>query len=346
MPEIKQKGHDLDIKNMIIHQVTKEAHKEKIVLNTADKTLEISKREIFFISDIKKSFANSGKTYGIFEEQSAFTTFQNSLLDYRENKINFLNFTLALMDFYESVLPVQATGSFLVFSEYINLTNNDEYLLVLAINNKDSYFFTKDLTLRETQSVDLSKIDVASLINLSQWVNFTNGDKNINTYLSFKSGLKDLSKYFLKFIGCENRTTKTEGSKRLIKAINDFFDHQKYESDFREDKLEEIKAYCQRCERQGDGASLQNISMLIDEENPDEFMSFANGEKYSVNPFISIDNQVIKLLTRTLYKSKNKDFILEFDNDLINKKIFLDENNSIIIKDVPDELIKQIERHI
>ena len=346
MPEIKQKGHDLDVNNIIIHQVTKEAHKDKIVLKTADKILEISKREIFFISDIKRSFANSGKTYGVFEEQSAFTTFQNLLLKYREKNINFLDFTLGLMDFYKSVLPIQATGSFLVFSEYANLANHDDYLLVLAINNKDSYFFTDDLTLRETQSVDLSKIDVASLINLSQWQNFKNGDENINTYLSFKSGLKDLSKYFLKFIGCENKTTKTEGSKRLVKAINDFFDHKEYESDFREEKLEEIKAYCQRCERQGDGASLHNIAMLIDKESPDEFMNFANDEKYSVNPFISIDTQVIKLLTRTLYKSKNKDLILEFDNDLINRKIFLDESNSIIIKDVPDELIKQIQRHI
>lgn len=226
------------------------------------------------------------------------------------------------------------------------MTNNNDYFLVLAINNKDSYFFTDELTLSETPSVDLSKIDVASLINLSQWESFKNGDKNVNTYLSFKSGSKDLSKYFLKFIGCENKTTKSEGSKRLVKALNEFFDYKDYDSDYKDLKLQEIKAYCQKCERQGDGASLQNISILIDEENPEEFMNFANDEKYSVNPFISVDNQVIKLLTRTLYKSKNKDLILEFDNDIINKKIFLDDNNSIVIKDVPDELIRDIQRHI
>ena len=44
------------IEKILNHQVTKEAHKEKIVLNTADKILEISKREIFFVSDIKKQY--------------------------------------------------------------------------------------------------------------------------------------------------------------------------------------------------------------------------------------------------------------------------------------------------
>ncbi len=345
MPEIKEKGHDISIENMIIHQVSKEMRKDNVVLNCANKVIEISKKEKFFIADVKKSFSRAGLTYGIFEEQNASTVFENLLEKYINKETEFLQFTLDLMDYYKRVLQseINATGSFLVFAEYTNTTNSNIYLLVLAINNKESYLFNEDLTLSAIQSIDLSQIDVASLINITKWKSFKESADDVNTYLSFRSGLKNLSLYFLKFVGCKDKTTKTIGTNKLVNALKDFLDSKELEKEDREKRLNQIYSYCIDSDRAGRGVFLSDISRLLDEENPNEFQEFASDEKYSVNDLISIDKNRVRLLTRTKFVSKNKDFILEFENILLGKKIkFNEKSNSLTIKDLSPELVAQI----
>ncbi|MCP1302204.1 nucleoid-associated protein [Chryseobacterium sp. S0630] len=349
MPDIKQKGHDIKIKNIVIHRIDKEPAKEVTEMKLATKTLEVSKKEIFFIADIKKSFSGPGKTYGIFEEQDQSTVFENLLTGYAEGIIDFLEMTQELMHHYKRILELTnpASGGFLVFSDYLNTSLNAEYLLILAINNKQGYFFSEDLTLNEIESIDLSKIDVASSINISKWKEFKNGNDDIDTYLSFRSGLKNISKYFQTFIGCEDKTTKTAGSKKLVFAVKEYLNNNFEDKEERDRLLDRIKAHCIEYDRNNKGVFLSDISRIIDEENPDDFATFASDEKYSVNPIISVDKNVIKLLTKTKYKSRNEDFIIEFDNTLIGNKIKYDgETNSMSIEDIPQDLANQIKKHM
>ncbi|HIC8808919.1 nucleoid-associated protein [Elizabethkingia anophelis] len=347
--EIKQKGHDLTIRNIIIHQINKDQGKDIVALKLADRLLSISKKEIFFIADVKKSFSGPGKTYGIFEEQNESTVFENLIEKYVNGGLDFLKMTQELMKYYEKILKgtITATGGYLVFSDYFNKNNGKEYLLVLAINNKQSYLFNEDLTLSEIQSIDLNKIDIASLINISQWQEFKKGNHDIDTYLSFRSGLKGISQYFQAFVGCANKTTKTVGSKKLVVALKDFLDTKNINKEVKDEILDRIRGYCIDCDKENKGAKLSDISRIVDEDNPDDFAYFATEEKYSVNPIISIDRNVIKLLTRTKYKSKNEDFLIEFDNTLIGNKIrYIEKTNSILIEDIPEELAAQIKKHI
>lgn len=349
MPEIKQKGHDIKIKNIIIHQIIKEPSKDVKEIKIAKKALEVSKKEVFFIADIRKSFSGTGRTYGIFEEQNESSVFENLLHNYVTKELGFLEMTQELMHHYKRILDntKPASGGFLVFADYLNTTTNSEYFLVLAINNKEGYFFTEDLTLSEIESIDLSKIDVASLINVSRWQEFKNGNEEIDTYLSFRSGLKNISQYFQYFIGCADRTTKTAGSKKLVTAIKDYLNDRINDKNKRDKLLDKIKLHCLENDRNGKGVFLNDISRIIDEENPEYFAHFASDEKYSVNPIISIDRSIIKLLTKTRYKSKNEDFIIEFDNTLIGTRIKYDEKtNSMLIEDVPQELAVQVKKHM
>ncbi len=353
MGQLKKKGHDVQIKNMIIHQITKEMRKDKAVLKCAEKVIDTSKseKEKFFIADVKKSFSRPGLTYGIFEEQNSSTIFENFLDRFIDGEITFYDFTLNLMDHYKWILEneINATGSYLVFAEYFNSTTSSDYLLVLAINNKESYLFNEDLTLSEIKSIDLGQIDVASLINLTKWKDYKKNNEDIDTYLSFRRGLKDLSQYFMQFIGCRDRTTKTVGTKKLVTALRDFLDTKNLSKEERENKINEVYSYCIDCDKNGRGAFLNEISKILDENNPEEFQIFASNEFYSVSELISIDKNKINLLTRTKYISKNKDFVIEFENILLGegKKIeYIEKDNSLIIKDLSKDLVKQIKANI
>lgn len=349
MPEIKQKGHDLDVKNIIIHQINKEASKDVTSVKIADKNLEISNKEIFFLADVKKSFSGPGKTYGIFEEQSASTVFENLLEGYVKEVISFLDLTHELMKHYERILDntKAASGGFLVFADYFNKTVEKNYFLVLAVNNKQSYLFNEDLTLSEIESIDLSKIDIASLIDMSKWQDYKGGNEEIDTYLSFRSGLKNLSQYFQTFIGCANKTNKKVDSRKLVIAIKDYLDSKNVDKETADGLMDKIRAHCIAYDKNNKGVFLTDISRIIDEDNPEDFEHFATDEKYSVNPIISVDRNVMKLLTKTVFISKNQDFSIEFSNILIGDTIKYDvETNTMTIDDVPEELASQLKKHM
>lgn len=349
MPEIKQKGYDLDVRNVIIHQINKEASKNVKSVKIADRTLDISNKEIFFLADVKKSFSGPGKTYGVFEEQSASTIFENLLEGYINGVLNFLELTHELMKHYERILDntKAASGGFLVFADYFNKTANREYFLVLAINNKQSYFFNDDLTLSEIESIDLSKIDIASLIDLSKWQDYKGGNEDVDTYLSFRSGLKNLSQYFQTFVGCADKANKKVGSRKLVTAIKDYLASKNIDKEKADDLMDKISSYCIQNDKNNKGVFLSDISRILDEDNPEDFEHYASDEKYSVNPIISIDRNVMKLLTKTIFKSKNQDFSIEFDNILIGDTINYDEaTNSMTIDNVPEELASQLKKHM
>lgn len=349
MGELMKKGYDIEIENIVIHHIKKEAHKDFTKLKCADKLLPKSDKEKFFIADVKKSFSGPGKTYGIFEEKNKSTIFQNLFIEYNSNDIDFLEFTIELMKFYEKKLQSKPTssGGYLVFAEYKNIINKCKYLLVLAINNKQGYMFNEDLTLSEIDSIDLSKIDVASLINISQWNKFNEGDVSIDTYLSFRSGLKELSQYFIEFIGCSNKTSKKVGTKKLMIAAEDFLESKGLDKNTKDRFLEEIKQFCITSDKNNKGVKLSDLSRILNEDDPYEFACFASSEQYQVNEVISIDRSVIKYLTRTKFQSKSNDLLIEFENNLIGNKIeLIEKNNSIIIKDLPQDLVNHLKEHL
>ncbi|QCX52480.1 hypothetical protein FGE20_01320 [Elizabethkingia sp. JS20170427COW] len=141
--QLKEKGHNIDLTNIIVHRINKVAGNKDSVLKLADKELAVNKQERYFIADIRESFTKrSVPTFGIFEDQFDFNVFQQSLKDYKDGTINFLDFTVKSMGYYERMIKTSApaTGGFLIFADYKITDNNDErYVLIFSINNKQGY---------------------------------------------------------------------------------------------------------------------------------------------------------------------------------------------------------------
>lgn len=258
-----------------------------------------------------------------------------------------MNFSIKAMDFYKRILSdtAPATGGFMIFAEYKYLPKNEDYILIFSTNNKEGYNLNEEeLTVEQIKNLELNKLDVASLINITKWKKYQENDSDIKTYLSFIKGRKNISKYFLTFIGCADKTTSTESSTRLKNALHKYFKENKISGDEKKAIEIEVYNYCLDCMMDRKEIQLSHISSIVDKEYPEKFSVFASSEDMGVSEIISGDSKALNSLKYIKYKSKNRDFVIEFNNKLLGDEIIYNkEKKTLTISSLPDSLIEQIE---
>ncbi|ANI89708.1 hypothetical protein A9P82_10655 [Arachidicoccus ginsenosidimutans] len=346
MPLLKEKGHNIDLSHLVIHKANKVAGEKKVTIKLADEELKINKQEKYFVADIREAFQKKSlPTYGIFENQEVYNIFQQQISKYKDKETNFLNFTKESMKYYERILKdtTQATGAFVVFADFIFSDNNDRYILIFSINNKQGYNLNEDqLTVEQIKNLELNKLDVASMINITKWQKSIDNAEDIKTYLSFIRGKKNISAYFLNFIGCADKSNNHESSMRLLNAINKYCTEKKYDKGETETKKKIVFDYCHDSIKNKKEILLSHISVLIDSENPDNFSMFASDEKYGVGEIIKGDKNVLRSLKFIRHKGEN--FSIEFNNSLIGKDIIYNKDKQqLLIKHLPEDLISQLQ---
>ena len=250
------------------------------------------------------------------------------------------------MKHYKSVLheTVAVTDGYMILCEYFNNITSKSLLLVLMINNKEGFVVNeKNLTLDDIKNLDLSKVDVACLINLTDWVCIeNNSETDRKTYLSFVKGMKEVSYYFMSFIDVDNKTTTSESTNRLLKAMDDYFLKNNLDRTIKTKKRNEVYEYCHKCIDNKKEILLTVISFIINPESPDDFLDFATEDEYKVSSIISGDKNKMRILKFVKYNLDN--FKIEFDSQLLTDRIIhLDvKTKKLTIKNISDELIKMI----
>lgn len=344
MENSKKKSRKIIIKGIVVHQVIKEAHTTNCKIHFADKVISPTCREELFVDNIRSSYyKKSNPTYGVFADNDK--SFKDLLSKYI-NGGDFFQFSKEAANLYKIKIKdkAPATGGHLLFVHFSNTSDEQEYMLVLTINNKDGFVIDDNLNIKDIKSLDLNKIDVACLINITKWNDISRGtDKDSKTYLSFVKGNKDISLYFMSFIDCNNNQTSSESTKRLITAIDEYCKEKGWERETAILKKNEIYDYCLKCVNIRKAIQLSAVSALFDNENPDGFREFAAQEKYGVSEIISGDSNRLKKLRYTFYKGE--DLTIIFDNQKLDKTIIYDKRKKqLTFKELPEELINQLDK--
>lgn len=342
--DVKKIGHNINLKGLVIHHVIKNAGTTNSSAKHAQNLLSIGDNEKMFIAKIHKAYFESSKPiYGIFANEDL--RFKNNLSDFI-SKNDFMAFSKQATDHYRLRISdsAPATGGFLIFAHFENTEKKNEYMLVMTITNKDGFVVSEEeLTLEGIKSLDLSKIDVACMINLTKWNNIDSGmDIESKTYLSFAKGNKDVSFYFMSFIDCDNKTTKTESTNRLLKAIESYCDIKGYNRDEKIRKRNEVFNHCIDCIDNNKEILLSSVSGIFDLENPRGFEIFAATENFGVSSIINADKSKLKLMKYISYEGK--DMKIEFDSGLLKdgSVVYNSEKKQLTFRNIPDKLASQI----
>lgn len=344
MAKFEKKGYDINIKDIVIHRVIKDAGDRFVKIDPATSVIEIGDDEKIFIADLHSAyFKKSSPVYGVFGNDNP--DFKTNLTNYigESESLSFLDFTKNATEIYKKEIQksAPATGGFLIFADYVNTESGINYLLVLTTNNKDGFAINDKLKIEGVKSIDMSKVDVACLINITKFNKIEAENATDDTYLSFVRGNKDISVYFMSFIDCNDKTTSKVSSVRLLKAIDDYMKNKDWDYETRRQKKNDIFVYCDKCMSNKEGIKLSTISDLIDPENANDFLEFASDESRGVSSVISGMRSELKRLKSIYYKDKS--MTLGFDRELLNNKVtYNPSKKSLTFKEIPQELIEQI----
>ncbi|MCW8966886.1 MAG: nucleoid-associated protein [Candidatus Pacearchaeota archaeon] len=279
----------------------------------------------------------SAKHWGTFEADSVSYPFQTLLIRYLNEEDNFVVFTQAAVGLLQSRIDTEhlATGGYIVFFHYKH--GAEDFLQIVMIDDVTGTAIDPDaITVKEAIHLDLSHLHVGGRINITKWIN------EDERYLSFIKGKgNEVSRYFRFFLGCTDYTTAKDATNQLVKAVRAYAVHNDFSSEDKAEFEHKVFQFCEEKRRVGEDVLLSALSAYIDPENPESFFEFANGEPHQVDTVVTPDRNTYK---RLQYISHSKgELKISFPRTMLQDTIDYNSNDgTLLIKDLPDELKKQL----
>lgn len=282
----------------------------------------------------------TSKEFAKFKEspKPTYEVLLNNYID-EETDEEFLNFSRDAANHLKDEMNKKptSTGGYLIFADY---TIQDRFIMAVLLNNKDGYTVDEDeLAIKMIDELNTDQIAMAGFINMSIY----QSDTDTRRYLSFMKGVKNISEYFVAFIGSDDdKATSRDMTKTFINALRDYLTANTYDSNDISRIEGQVYNYCEDKRSNREPVSIEAISALINPEETTDFFEFTQDGDYQLNAIIeSIDKTQLNRLQ--VYKYTGKGLSLSFKRTLYeNGKVQLTDNDTKLTIEMPEDMKQSI----
>ncbi|MBF0261076.1 MAG: nucleoid-associated protein [Magnetococcales bacterium] len=325
------------LKSAIIHRINK-ARYQSSSLNLRKQELNITNESLIrLIDEVRGLYERTGKARGVFEDNNDSYPFQRMVERFLDKKVDFVQFSSgAMMHFKETADDVNlATGGYVLFVLYEEKPNL--FLMVVMLNDITGTAIDKEsLEVKEIMHLETKHLHLAARLNITFW----KGEEQ-KQYLSFIKGrgAGDISRYFLDFIGCKNYSNSQQQTRILRDAIDNYCKTHEISQDKKQEIRKKIYDHCEEKRKERKPVTLETISRLVDDENPEAFLIYANSEEVGLSDTFDPDQRVMKSFQ--LFTLQRQGVKLLFNRDLLGTEVIL-EDDRLILTEIPQEWIEQL----
>lgn len=332
----------ITVNEIVLHQLIKINEGEQAKLKTIlrEQLLAITPEVEQMMLQLHQGYQTKSKAYGVFQANSMFAQDLNRLL---EKEFEFLEFSQK-----STVLLAQELGKYafadngtLVLCQYNFLAT--EYLFIALLDSRASMLVDENLEIHRTQYLDITQFDIAARINLTE----LQLDANSNRYLTFVKGRvgRKIGDFFMDFLGADEGLNPKVQNQCLLQAVSDYCEQAELDKTQSQSVKKQVFEYCKGQINAGEEIELTELSANMPTLNERAFMEFANEQNYGLEERIPPVRSALKSLMK--FSGSGKGVTLSFDAELINQRIFWDENNdTLTIKGLPPNLKDQLQRQL
>lgn len=328
------------VRRIIVHEVKKEQHTTSASLHLRERPLPISELTNSFVTSMEDVYGKRvGKAYGIFESSQVSYPFQGLLAGYFANQSDseFVAFSRKSAELLKKGLEGAhaSTGGYL-FCIHYRTDNGAERFLVAVLNETvRSALSPSTLDLVGSISLDVEHLNMAARVDIERW---RKGKIDGGAYLSFTRGRKNVTQYFISFVGCADYQPSAVSTRNMVEAVDRFLETLGVSD---EDRVAQKRALYESVRKES-VASPSTVANIISPSDPDRFLQFLEDNEIEISSDFQPDRKELKFLIRVQYKSNRLN--IDLDRRLITSgEVHYDEGRRrLIIEDADGHIRKAV----
>jgi nucleoid-associated protein len=334
----------MPVLHSVIHKIDKKPDGSPAVLFLGGAEQVESQARDDLVQQFNESYnATTVKAWGFFHHESGAHPLSGWLAKYLAGSYDFLEFSTIAVEHLTKLMEESnlTTGGHALFCHYQQgLT---DYLIIALVQETEAVTMTEELHLMTVKRLDLDHIRLAARINLSEWKNNPQSRQYIS-YLKGKQGRK-VSEYFRDFIGCHEGVDGPGETRTLLKAFSDFVESEDLGEESAREKTDILVSYAMAQAKMGEPITLDELSEVLDDDQPKAFAEFIQGKDYGLSASIPPDKKTLNKFRR--FTGRADGLSISFEQHLLGSKVEFDEaGGTLTLRGLPTQLTDQLKRAV
>jgi len=330
----------MPILNAIVHRIEKAGDAPARLL-PAESSLPLSDALDALLEGLNRAYHGKTKAWGHFaaEGSEQGSPLAGELADYLADGRDFVALTRTLAERLTALLDahLSVSGDLLVLETRFG----DGHFLTLALlHHREGFAVDPQLALVPARQLNLAQMSLAARIDLAQW---QAGDSR--QYLSWTRdrGGKALAEGFAALLGAVEGVDASGETRTLLRAFSDYVEQENLPEETSREKTATLIDYASDQASRGEPITLEELSELLDEQQPKAFYDHIRNADYGLSPEIPPDRRTLSQFRR--FTGRAAGVSISFDSHLLGSSVEYDEGQDrLIIKQVPRQLKEQLKR--
>lgn len=339
----------VEVKQSIIHQFY--SSDGQIGLRLAPENLAIDAEVELLLTELTDVFqAKPSKGYARFltaeddvdaEQLSGFAdklgqwyTEQDRYIEFSQEAAQLL---LGQFQHYGIVEP-----GFMLLSQYTD--RGQSFLVVAYLPSRDGVTIAPDLSVDRSSQLDLGKVQLAAVINLTEWQE----EPDSQSYITFIKGRvgRKVSDFFLDFLGCAEGLNAKKQSQQLVNTLQDYAKAEGLDEQQTRDLRQSAYTLCDEQWQQNEPIRVPDLSEQLQQQVPAarSFADFHESQGSELAQEFPADRTSLRKLVK--FQGQGGGLSLGFDQSMLGERVRYDaDTDTLTITGTPPNLREQLRRY-
>lgn len=329
----------MSVQQAIVHLIEKKADGSAAILHLREHGLSGEVVE-HLVADLNESYnAKPDKLWGYFQPSSENYPLSDWLAALLAERRDFVSFSQQVAERLKSYLEDAGfmSGGHVLLAQYRQ--GMTDYLSIALLHHSAGLTVTEQLDLIPAPHLDLGQLHLAARINLSEWQQNSTSRQYISL-IRGRNGRK-LAEAFRECLGCVEGADAAGETRTLLKAFSEYVEAADLPEETARTQTDTLVEYASGQAKRGQPLSIDELSSLLDDENPRAFYEHIRHKDYGLSPEIPADKRTLNQFRR--FTGRTEGLSISFDAHLLGNAVQYDEAQEVlIIRCVPEKLRGQL----
>lgn len=337
----------MPVLNAIVHRIQKKGD-APAKLEPAQAPLPQADTLDALLEGLNKAYHAKSKAWGHFPDAEAgaeeasegsepVSPLPGELADYLAEGRDFLALTRSIAKRLTTLLDahLSVSGDLIVLDTRFG---DGRFLTLALLHHREGFAVDEHLAVIPARQLNLAQMSLAARIDLTQWQ-----AGNSRQYLSWTRdrGGKALAEGFAALLGAVEGVDASEETRTLLRAFSDYVEKEDLPEEASREKTDALIGYASDQASRGEPITLEELSEVLDEQQPKAFFEHIRNADYGLSPEIPPDRKTLSQFRR--FTGRSGGVSISFDSHLLGSSIEYDDAaDRLIIKQVPKQLKDQI----